>query len=223
MVLRLIEEDLPLHEIVFFDTGWEFPELLEHIDKLERYIGRPITRLQPTRPFEYWMLERPVVARKGPLKGQVHRIGNGWPSPMRRWCKREKVAAIDRYCGGDSIRYIGYAADGAHRCDKTCASGKSYPRLYPLVDYWVMDEAGCLAYCKARGFDWGGLYDHYRRVSCFCCPLQRIGELRTLRRLHPQLWQQMLAWEDAMESRNRGFKDYVTVHDLDRRFAKEGT
>lgn len=25
MVLRLIEEGTPLDEIVFFDTGWEFP------------------------------------------------------------------------------------------------------------------------------------------------------------------------------------------------------
>ena len=27
MVLRLIEEDWPLDEIVFFDTGWEFPQM----------------------------------------------------------------------------------------------------------------------------------------------------------------------------------------------------
>ena len=31
MVLRLIAEGLPLDEIVFFDTGWEFPQMYEHI------------------------------------------------------------------------------------------------------------------------------------------------------------------------------------------------
>ena len=47
MLLKLIEEDWPLDDIVFFDTGWEFPQMLDHIDRVEQYIRRPITRLQP--------------------------------------------------------------------------------------------------------------------------------------------------------------------------------
>ena len=38
MLLMMIEKKEPIHHIVFFDTGWEFPEMISHIDKLEKYI-----------------------------------------------------------------------------------------------------------------------------------------------------------------------------------------
>jgi len=218
MVLRLIEEDWPLDEIVFFDTGWEFPQMYEHIEKVEAYIGRKITRLHPRRDFETWMLRRKIIARKGPMKGKVHRIGNGWPSPSRRWCTRENADVLDKHCRG-AVQYVGIAADEATRTTSANLIGKGEKR-YPLVD-WGVDEPQALAYCKARGFDWGGLYEIFRRVSCFCCPLQRLGELRMLRRHLPELWGQMLAWEDEMGEHCRGFKDYTTVHDLDERFEME--
>jgi 3'-phosphoadenosine 5'-phosphosulfate sulfotransferase (PAPS reductase)/FAD synthetase len=218
MVLRLIEEKRPLGEVVFFDTGWEFPQIYEHIARFERYTGLTVTRLHPRRSFTYWMLERPIVANKGPNKGQVHRIGNGWPSPTRRWCTREKVGVIDKHCKG-AIRYIGIASDEAHRM--TSANLMSgFARRFPLYE-WDMNEADALAYCKARGFDWGGLYDHFPRVSCFCCPLQRIGQLRTLRHEYPDLWAQMLEWDTKMGEYNRGFRGYDKVCDLERRFSFE--
>jgi len=148
--------------------------------------------------------------------GCVHRIGNGWPSPLRRWCTREKVDRLDKHCG-DAVRYIGFASDEAQRTQGIKLQEKKYDTLYPLVE-GGMDELACLAYCKECGFDWGGLYEHFHRVSCFCCPLQRLSELRTLRKHFPELWDRMLSWEDDMGDHCRGFKDYVTVHDLDKRF-----
>ena len=221
MVLRLLEEGAPLDEIVFFDTGWEFPAMYEHIARFEAYTGRTVTRLHPRRPFTYWMLERPIVARKGERKGRVHRIGNGWPSPMRRWCTREKVAIIDKHCK-NAVRYIGIAADEVQRVESANLMSAKFERRYPLFD-WDMDEAAALAYCYERGFDWGGLYEHFRRVSCFCCPLQRIGELKTVRRHYPDLWAKMLEWDERMGAHNRGFRGYDKVHDLERRFALEDT
>jgi len=219
MVLRLIEENRPLDEIVFFDTGWEFPQMYAHIAKFEAFTGRTVTRLHPRRSFLDWMLRQQVIARKGPNKGTVHRVGNGWPSPMRRWCTRQKVDTIDRHLKG-AVRYIGIAADEAHRMATATLMSKAYAREYPLVD-WDMDEPACLAYCQARGFDWGGLYDIFPRVSCYCCPLQRIGQLRNVRRNFPALWAQMLAWDAEIGAHNRGFKGYDKVADLERRFAQE--
>ena len=57
-----------------------------------------------------------------------------------------------------------------------------------------MTEADCLAYCKERGYDWGGLYDKMRRVSCWCCPLQSLAELRVLYQDFPDLWEQLKRW-----------------------------
>ena len=46
MVLRLIEEKYPLDLILFCDTGLEFPQMYEHIDKLEKAIPVPIVKLR---------------------------------------------------------------------------------------------------------------------------------------------------------------------------------
>ena len=219
MVLRLIEDGRPLDEIVFFDTGWEFPQMYDHIAKVEAFTGRAVTRVHPVRPFDWMMMRHPIIARKGPLKGQVHRHGHGWPSMQRRWCTRLKCNRIDKHCG-DAVRYVGIAADEAHRMTSANLMSSKFERKYPLVE-WDMGEAACLAYCRARGFDWGGLYDIFPRVSCYCCPLQRIGQLRNLRRNFPALWAQMLAWDAEIGAHNRGFKGYDKVADLERRFAQE--
>jgi 3'-phosphoadenosine 5'-phosphosulfate sulfotransferase (PAPS reductase)/FAD synthetase len=218
MLLMMLERGESIHSVVWFDTGWEFPQMHEHIGRLERYVGFEFVRLKPKRSFTYWMFEREVVAKKGPQKGEVHRIGNGWPSPMRRWCTRQKVDSINKYL--KSVEYpvscIGYGADEPQRIKYN----SKFPRRYPLIEYDIT-EAEALEYCLARGFDWGGLYGIFNRVSCFCCPLQRISELRKVRRFFPDLWQQMLNWDAATPGHNRGFKDYTTVHDLEARFVEE--
>jgi len=58
-------------------------ESMTNAAKAAKNLGIKIWRLQSRLPFEYWMFHRPIVARKGPMKGKVHRIGNGWPSSSR--------------------------------------------------------------------------------------------------------------------------------------------
>jgi 3'-phosphoadenosine 5'-phosphosulfate sulfotransferase (PAPS reductase)/FAD synthetase len=229
MLLRLIEEGYQVDGIVFFDTGWEFPEMGRHVLKVQDYIQREIDIVHPEKPFTYWMLERETISRKqrGEVNiGDVYRIGYSWPSPMRRWCTRLKIDNLHRHIkekyGVSVEQYIGYAADEIKRtgCGNACAGEEKegMMRLYPLIFDWDMDEAACLQYCYDRGFDWEGLYAHFGRVSCFCCPLQRIGELRKLRYMRPELWAKMLEWDSIMPE-NKGFRGYATVHDLEKRFA----
>lgn len=221
MLLMMLERGEPIHSAVFFDTGWEFPQMYDHLDRLERQAGIDIVRLKPRRPFDYWMYQRPVVARKGPKKGKVHRIGNGWPSATRRWCTGRKANAIDKYVrsseGGRSC--VGIAADELHRVNSNNL-GRKYDVRYPLIE-WDVTEGDALAYCLERGYDWGGLYGIFTRVSCFCCPLQSLSELRKLRRHFPALWQRLLDMDTRVPGHNRGFHHYASAKDLDRRFADE--
>jgi len=217
MLHLMIDKGIDFDEVVFFDTGWEFPQMLEHIDLVEQKTGIKITRLHPEKPFLYWMLDREVIARKGENKGKVHRIGNGWPSPMRRWCTRIKVDKINKHYGANTVSFIGYAKDEEERQYRT--TGMKYSKKYPLIDYGVT-EAEALEMCKELGYHWGGLYDSFKRVSCFCCPLQGINELRTLRRDYPELWGKMLLWDSKIKN-NRGFRDYDTVRDMEKRFSEE--
>ncbi len=220
MLHWLLEKSYPVDGIIFMDTGWEFPAMLKHIDLIEQKTGIKITKVYPKKSFEHWLLHQPVIARKGPMKGKVHRIGNGWPSPLRRWCTRQKIDAINRHIKQykDATMYIGIAVDEAHRQQKKATiKNKDYTRDYPLIE-WGKTEADCLEYCKSLGYHWDGLYNIFNRVSCFCCPLQRIGELKKLRQHFPELWKQMLKWDHP---EMRGFRGYQSVHDLERRFEEE--
>ncbi|CAK7024980.1 MAG: hypothetical protein DELT_02543 [Desulfovibrio sp.] len=228
MLLQMLERGENIVDIVFFDTGWEYAQMHEHLDQLEAFIGRKITRLTPRVPFDYWFAEHKVYHRNGDYR----RTGLGWPSPSRRWCTKEKTRAIHTYCnaltwqgyGVPIVQCIGFAADEANRQEEHYAKNKiAYQDFrYPLIEYG-MTEADCLAYCKARGFHWGGLYNVFSRVSCFCCPLQSIENLRDTRILFPELWARMLEMEAMLPEgdKGRGYKDRTTLSDFEKRFAAD--
>ena len=46
MLLMMLEKDIAVDDIIFCDTGVEFPALYQHVEEFERYIGRKITRLK---------------------------------------------------------------------------------------------------------------------------------------------------------------------------------
>ena len=115
------------------------------------------------------------------------------------------------------MHYVGIAADEEKRVKN---------EQYPLVE-WGVTEAEALHYCYDHGFDWGGLYEIYHRCSCWCCPFQRIDELRKLRTHHPELWQRLILMDNrAREQFGAGplgqFKENWSVQALDQRFSMEG-
>lgn len=57
MLLRMVEENMQIDDIVFCDTGKEFPQMYEHIKKVEKYIKRPITIIKSDKSFDYYMFE----------------------------------------------------------------------------------------------------------------------------------------------------------------------
>jgi 3'-phosphoadenosine 5'-phosphosulfate sulfotransferase (PAPS reductase)/FAD synthetase len=190
MLLRMIELKWHIDEIRFIDCGsWEFPENRKHIDLVEKYIGRKILRVKPLHSFDF------LLSRVRTQKGKK---GYGWPGWLFRWCQGAKDVVfkkgIDPAC--DTV-YIGYSVDEIGRVEAAIAKKKNL--AFPLVGFG-MTGRDCLSYCQSKGFTWGGLYEHRSRVSCWCCPLQRIDELRNLRRYHPELWRRLL----RMEKKTRG-------------------
>ena len=211
MLLKMLEESKPVDIILFCDTGLEFEAMYRHIDKLENYIGKKIIWLKSPQNFEYLFFEH-VPKRKNPeLEG---RKGYSWGDHRNRWCTAMlKTRIINRYLREHAKdytlkQYIGIAADETRRIREL---------NYPLVD-WGMAEADCLRFCKERGFDWEGLYEIFHRVSCWCCPLQSLDELRKLKKHFPYLWER-LRYMDAHTWRT--FKKNYSVEKLEIRFAFE--
>ena len=39
MLLMMLDKNMPIDDIIFCDTGKEFPQTYEHIEKVNKYIG----------------------------------------------------------------------------------------------------------------------------------------------------------------------------------------
>ena len=212
----MLERGMVVDKIIFCDTGMEFPQMYEHIKKVDEYIfknyGKRIEILKAEKNFEYWLLEH--EKSKG---NHLHHKGFGWATSKMRWCTRAmKVDVTSKYLKRYKepyTLYIGIAYDEPKRHAK-----KAENVVHPLFD-WGITEKQALEYCYSKGFDWGGLYNIFDRVSCWCCPLQKINVLRKLRQLFPDLWDYLR----YLDKKNTGcqFKSLYTVEDLEQRFAYE--
>jgi hypothetical protein len=218
MLIRLCKEGYPIDEIIFADCGdWEFQQMRDHIDRVEKLIRRPITRLLIEPSLDWHMFEYIPSNPKNRMRVWEKKgvRGLGWPTPRVRWCNKTKIRSMNRYATAE-FQYVGINAEERYRLGRWQERGTI--RLYPLV-YWNMSGQECLNYCKSFGLDWSGLYEHFGNTSCFCCPLKRLEALRNLWRFYPELWRRLL----EMESRvwNTFKPNGVTVKALQERFEKE--
>ena len=214
MCLRLCEEGQHVDEFVFADTGMEFPECYDAIDRFEKLTGRNVTRLQNEHdnPFEYYAIKKEIhrLNDKPRRDGTPRRNqGYGWPSMLRRWCtKYLKTNIIEKhYRGALVVNLIGIAADEPKRIRQ------DQKKRYPLVE-WGMTESDCLSYCRSRGFYKSPCaYDVIRRVSCFCCPLMNLSQISYLIHHRPELWDKIVQLEKEI---GEPFKEKGTKYYIDR-------
>jgi 3'-phosphoadenosine 5'-phosphosulfate sulfotransferase (PAPS reductase)/FAD synthetase len=148
MLLKMLEDNWIIDEIIFCDTGKEFPQIYRHIEKVKAYIkekyNKEITTLKAEKNFDYYMFEH--VKTRGKNKGKK---GYGWATMRARWCTTLlKNNVIDNYLKKYKeigyTEYIGIAYDEPKRIKN---------KSYPLVEY-EMTEKDCLQYCYEKGFDW---------------------------------------------------------------------
>lgn len=213
MLLKMLENNMPIDDIIYCDTGKEFPQMERHIEKVEKYIkeryGKSITRLKSEKTFDYYMFEHEKT--RGKNKGQK---GYGWATMRCRWCTSYlKGIIIDKYLKKYEkegyIEYVGIAADEPQRIKD---------KKYPLVE-WEMTEKDCLKYCYEKGFDYEGLYEHFDRVSCWCCPMKNQKELKILYKYYPELWDKLKDMDNRAYNK---FKANYSVQELEEKFKKEG-
>ena len=229
LLLLMIEKGMPIDQVLTADTGMEFPEMYQHLARVDAYLyqqrGLHITTLRHPKGFEWLMFEEPKQKEASILRRKeagLPLFGNGWPGVKVRWCTGQlKVHLVEKAIHEQkgarrALSYIGIAADEAKRCKD---------KVYPLVD-WGITEADALKICYDHGFDFGGLYRISRRASCWCCPFQRIGELRKLRKHHPELWRRLLEMDRKALAQFGNtppgkFRADWSVEELDRRFQWE--
>ena len=115
----------------------------------------------------------------------------------------------DKY---EVIEYHGIALDEKERAEKN----KEKECIYPLIEYG-MTEKDALEYCYSKGLDWNGLYKKLGRVSCWCCPLKSLKELKVIYEEYPQYWKRLKEWDN---NTYRQFRSDYSIEDLENKFRK---
>lgn len=215
MVLKIIELNLPLTHVVFYDTGMEFDSIYKmkaQLDPIVEKYGAKSYVLKPETSFIERMLLTPVHKRDGNIQ-----YGLDWCGGRCRWATGEKIRNIQKFLNeiGEYKQYVGIAYDEPDRVKY------ENNKLYPLVDL-KMTEKDCLQYCYDNGFYWDEegirLYDVLDRVSCYCCSNKNLNELRAIFHKLPKYWTKL----KAMQSRiDRPFRQNATIFDLEQRFLFE--
>lgn len=218
MILRLIEENKPLDEVVFYDTGMEFEAIYKVRDKILPLLaekGVKYTELKPDRPFIYDMLERPKIKRTGEKV-----CGDGWCGGACRWGTFAKQRALNKYCG-NNYTYIGLAVDEQRRL-----TNLEEHKYSPLAE-WGMTEKDCLEYCYSKGYFWEQngieLYSILDRVSCWCCCNKNKKELYNIWRYLPQYWERLKELQSKIDRpmkkfQNKQYGFYGNVFDMEKVF-----
>lgn len=175
-----MRDRIPDLEYVFCDTEKELPETYEYLEKLEVYLGKPITHLKHDgRGFDELLL-----MRKGFL-----------PSPQVRWCTELlKIRPYERYLGEDICNsYIGIRADELYRKGYISTKPNIIPK-YPFIEdgirkedvVRILDESGL------------GLPEYYKwrsRSGCYFCFFQQKIEWVGLLENHRDLYEKAIEYE----------------------------
>lgn len=197
----------------------DLPEVMTwkaHADRIiqNRY-GLRVEKIRAAQTYEqlfYGIPER--TQRNAALQGHIR----GFPSLRSQWCSRalkvRVLQALNKQ--GQTTQYIGIAADEPQRYSQLTDTLRG-----PLVEHGIT-EAQCKEICRSLDL-LAPTYLQSKRSGCWFCHAQPIDQLRLLRQQHPQLWAQLLRWdeESPIPFRHGTRHGTHTVSDFDYRFALE--
>lgn len=221
MILKLLELNYPLDEVVYFDIGAEFKSIYENKEKIKKVLSEreiQFTELKPKKDFFYTMLQKPVNKRDGTTQN-----GYKWCGGLCRWGTTLKLEAISennkKYENDFIVEYVGIALDETERIlrerVKTCTNRL---KLYPLAE-WAMTEKDCLEYCYKQGYTWNedgvDLYKILDRVSCWCCKNKNLKELENMFLYLPTYWQKLKELQAQIDI---PFKQEYSIFELEQKF-----
>ena len=169
--------DLDL-EYFFTDTGEELPEVYDYLTKLEGYLGKQITRLNPSRNFQHHL-----------------KIYGYWlPSAQQRWCTDKlKIKPLEKWIKPDldkgtkitsyvAIRYYEKFREG-HQ-----STHENYTVKLPFMDDKI-DRKGVYDLLDNTGLGVPEYYQWRSRSGCTFCFFQRKIEWVRLKEKHPDAFE----------------------------------
>jgi phosphoadenosine phosphosulfate reductase len=176
VVLHLGLEVHPNLPVVCNNTTVEFPETLQYVKDLQSEWGFSLHMTQSTTGFFKMVRQR------------------GWADHDNRWCCRpfkEEPAYHYMLSNGFKAEITGTTRTESifRRSLAPIKMPKKEPfilRVNPIYDW---NEWEVWRYIKEEDLHYNPLYDMgYRRIGCWCCPLNGVSHYKRLRRTHPKLY-----------------------------------
>jgi 3'-phosphoadenosine 5'-phosphosulfate sulfotransferase (PAPS reductase)/FAD synthetase len=176
----------------FCDTGEELEETYEYLQVLETFLGKPIKRLNPDRPFSHYL-----------------KIYNDYlPSPRMRWCTAMLKLKpfedwIEREYGDCLVKsYIAIRADEPDREGYISHKPNIVP-VYPFKEHRI-DKEGVYQILEERGVGLPKYYEWRSRSGCYFCFFQRKAEWIGLKERHPDKFEEAKRYEKVVVDPNTG-------------------
>lgn len=168
----------------FTDTGKELPEVYEYLGRLEGFLGKQITYLNPDRDFDFWLKQ----------------YNDFLPSPQSRWCTRQlKLRPFEQWLrpmleGGTTIySYVAIRSDEEYREGYSSKHNKLFVKL-PFKDEGI-DKTGVLEILEGAGLGLPKYYSWRTRSGCTFCFFQQKIEWVRLKEEHPEAFEEAKAYE----------------------------
>lgn len=165
MALRLAEVEPRDYTYLITPTGDELPPMIEHWQRLERMLGKPLVQVQDKTLHE------------------LIQIQNCLPNNKMRWCTRMlKIEPAIRYYRDHSpcVAYVGLRADEPAD-ERRGIFGEEIVQDYPLRR-WGWTESDVWDYLHERGVSIPP------RTDCARCYDQRLSQWRSLWRNYPKIY-----------------------------------
>jgi hypothetical protein len=181
-------------EYFFTDTGKELDEVYRFLDRLEGFLGKTITRLNPDRDFEFWLRE----------------YNHFLPSPRTRWCTRQlKLRPLEQWlkpdldAGVTVNSYVAIRSDEPHREGYQATHDNMLVHL-PLRTAGI-DRKGVMEILESAGVGEPEYYSWRSRSGCTFCFYQQKIEWVRLSREHPDAYEEAKGYEKTALSHGSPF------------------
>ena len=194
-------------EYFFTDTGEELPEVHDFLVRLEGFLGKPITRIDPHRNFKFY------------LRAFNHFL----PSAQTRWCTiKLKLEPFRHWVNqwlnaGDTVySYVAIRADEDYRE----GYNSNHPNLKVKLPFREdgIDKEGVLDLLDASGLGLPKYYEWRSRSGCTFCFFQQKIEWVRLKETHPEAFENAKALEKNAKEHGSPFtwSQGEPLHMLDR-------
>jgi len=170
-------------ELVYVDTGVEFPDVEPYVFEFARRFNVPVRRL------------------RGPTFFDVYGPFETFPAPQGRSCIHELIFnQIDRYNLERGDQFIQVA--GAHPKQRQALSSttaimrkriRSLARTITIVNPLYVEDVDELRreFLRVWHF-WPGYKRGFQRTACWCCPFQTAKQYDALRANYPPLYERLM-------------------------------